>query len=83
MAGDMDFNWGIRGWGGKMRYSEEYGGWISEQEYNSIYSKEDYIHQECERMDFEEMLQRQGMSEWGDGTSLPPDEGIETVIEPG
>jgi len=68
-----------------MRYYEQYGGWISEQEYNSMYdsTKEDYVRRECERMDFEELLQRQGMSEWGDGTPLPPDEGIETVIEPG
>lgn len=66
-----------------MRWIDEYGRWISEQEYNSIYTKDDYVQMECERMDYEEQLQREGMSEWGDGTPLPPDEGIETVIEPG
>lgn len=66
-----------------MRYSIVYGGWISEQEYNSIYTRDDYVQMECERQDYEEMLQREGMSEWGDGTPLPPDEGTETVIEPG
>ena len=69
-----------------MHYSDEYGGWVTKEElnyYNEEWlTKEDYIRRECDRQDFEEMLQRQGMSEFADGTPLPPDDGINTIIEP-